>query len=1124
MVLGKPGDSFAPEEVFVFPASFAQQRLWFIEQLAPGSSLYTIPLVFRLTGTLHVKALEQSLQALISRHEILRTTFELVQGKLVQAISPELPLTLTPTVLTDLPADRRDEAAREQIRQESERPFDLSRGPLLRARLWQLDRTSHLLLIALHHIIFDEWSSGVFIRELGALYAAFVSGRPANLPELPIQYADFAHWQRQWLQGEVLHQQLGYWRQQLKDLPDLILPTTFSRPREQHHRGASQLLELPQELLQGLEELSQRAGVTLFMTLLAAFQVLLHRYSGQEDVVVGSPIANRHRSELEGLIGFLVNSLVLRTDLSGNPTFLQLLERVRQTTLDAYAHQDVPFEKLVETLQPARNLSQNPLFQVVFALQNAPMDQLDLPGVTLSPVEFETQTTRFDLELYLWKCTGDFRSLWGQGWQQNDGLRGVVVYNTDLFSEDAIASLRQHFHTLLEGIVARPESHLSELPLLTTAEQQQLASWNQTHTNYPAHACIHHLFEQQVRRRPTATALRFGHQQFTYRMLNHGSNQLARYLQRQGVKPQTPVGICLGQTADAIAAMLAVLKAGAFYVPLDPSHPPERLRSLLEDAQVTVVLTRQALEAGLPSTKASIICLDQAWPEIAQESELDLPIAGAADQLAYVMYTSGSTGTPKGVMVPHRAVNRLVLKTNYVQIGPGDRVAQVANLAFDAATFEIWGALLNGAQLISIDRQTALSPVEFTAAVQRHRISVMFLTTALVNQIASEVPTGLRSLRALLFGGEAVSPDRVRTILERGKPQHLIHVYGPTENTTFSTWHEVLEVPPEATTVPIGKPIANTQVHLLDAYQNPVPVGVSGEIYLSGEGLANGYLNRPDLSAESFLSLSLGPESDLGPSFPTRLYKTGDRARYRADGSLEFLGRADNQVKIRGFRIEPGEVEAVLSQHPGVQASVVTVRHHEADRQLIAYVVPRPSGQAPATWDESDLREFLKSRLPAYMLPAALIPVAALPLTANGKVDVRSLPDPSLALERTVAPAALPRTALEQALANLWCQLLGCQQVSIHDSFFDLGGHSLLATQLVSRIRDTLHIEVPLRALFESPTIAALAQHLEGLQRPNGAAHSADYSSAWVAEHVEQAGRASPTLEAALLPREEIEL
>ncbi|MGV0024747.1 non-ribosomal peptide synthetase [Phormidesmis priestleyi] len=1062
MISDKPDQG--QEDVFIFPASFAQQRLWFVEQLLPGNSLYVIPLVFRLTGSLQRSHLAQSIQAIVSRHEVFRTTFEVVDGQLVQVIAPQLHVSLRWTDLRALSASSREDVALDYIWQEIQQPFCFDKGALFRVQLWQLQDTEHLLLIALHHIIFDEWSSGVLIRELGELYAALVEERSAVLPELPIQYADFAHWQRNWLQGEVLNAQLHYWKQQLKDAPSLSLPRSSVHSVSQGHRGASQLLELPQPLLDALEALSQQMGVTLFMTLLAAFQTLLHRYTGQTDLAIGSPIANRHRSELEGLIGFLVNSLVLRTNLAGDPTFRELLNRVRDVTLAAYAHQDLPFEKLVEELQPVRSLGQNPLFQAVFALQNTPIEQLVLPGLVLSPVELETKTSRFDLELYVWKCADNFRNLWGKGWQQSDGLRGVVVYNTDLFDSTTIAALRQHYQTVLEGIVANPETPLSALPLLTTKEQQALLQhWSRNQSSYPATVGIHHLVEAQVKQRPDAIAVKFGNQQFTYQQLNQGSNQLARYLQRLGIGSEMRVGICLERGVEAIAAMLAVLKAGGAYVSLDPSYPPERLHFMLEDAEVAVVLT-QTVWADLLQTKTTIVCLEQDWGAIAQESDENLSTLCTAARLAYVMYTSGSTGMPKGVMVLHRAVNRLVCETNYVQIEPSDRVAQVANLAFDAATFEVWGALVNGAQLVGIEREITLSPAEFVAELQQQQISILFLTTALFNQTVSQIPDGLRSLKSVLFGGERVNVDRVRSVVQQGKPQHLIHVYGPTENTTFSTWYEVQYVPENATTIPIGQAIANTQVYLLDASLNPVPAGVSGEIYLGGDGLAKGYLNGRELTAEKFIETEF-----------SRLYKTGDRALYRADGNLEFLGRTDHQIKIRGFRVELGEIETVIAQHSAVQSAVVIVREIDRDRQLVAYVVLNGSEQLI----ERELRSFLKTKLPAYMLPTAFVVLDHLPLTINGKVDHKALPPPNVIIDSlTIAPT----TSLEASLVELWMQLLGRNQVGIHDNFFELGGHSLLATQLVSRIRDRFQVEFPLRSVFEAPTIAELAEKIEALK------------------------------------------
>jgi len=1117
MTLEEPNRN-SEEEIFVFPASSAQQRLWFLDQLVPDASLYNVPTVIRLIGVLNLAALEQSFKAIVSRHEALRTTFETVEGQPIQIIAPKLEVSLPVINLQQLPALTRDAEAQLLIRKEIQRPFNLSKGPLLRLMLLRLDEAEHILLVNLHHIVFDEWSSGVLIGEFGTFYAAFTQDQRVSLPELPVQYADFAHWQQEWLQGEVLELQLNYWRQQLRNVPTLDLLNDRPRPPAQSYRGAVQLLELPQSLLSGVEELSQQSGVSLFMTLLAAFQALLYRYTGQTDIAVGSPIANRNRSELEGLIGFFVNSLVLRTDLSGNPTFQELLGRVREVALEAYAHQDLPFEKLVEELQPTRDLSRNPLFQVVFALQNAPMEQLTLPGLTLSSLNFETRTTRFDLELYLWKCSDNFRSLWGKGWEHSEGLRGVAVYNTDLFEATTITRFLKHFQTLLEGIVASPTKHLADLPLLTTTEWQQVLNWNDTQTEYPANQCIHQLFEAQTERSPNAVAVRFADHQFTYQELNRGSNQLAHYLQKLGVGPEVPVGLCMEPSAAAVAGMLGILKAGGAYVPLDPTSPPERLRFMLEDAQVSVLLSNRG-SGDFDGWGVKVVCLDQDWQAIAQQSEANPISQVVADNLAYVIYTSGSTGQPKGVAVTHRAVNRLVCNTNYVQLAPSDKVAQVANISFDAATFEIWGALLNGAQLIGISRD-AILPAEFFAQIRQQEISVLFLTTALFNQIVSEVPGAFSSLRYLLFGGERADPQSVRAVLEQGPPQQLLHVYGPTENTTFSSWYCVKNVLEGATSIPIGRAIANTQIYLLDNHLNPVPIGVTGEIYLGGDGLARGYLNRPELTAERFVPNPF-TQSD------TRLYRSGDLGRLQPDGNVEFLGRADDQVKLRGFRIELGEIEAALGQHPAIQEVVVAVQEIESDtpeeplrdclrlvadhRRLVAYIVPH---QQPVPTNK-DLRSFLKSKLPDYMVPSAFTVLKALPLTRNGKVDRHALP---LAEVVSAESAVIPRTSTEAMLAEIWTKLLGVP-VGVHDNFFELGGHSLLATQLILRVRATFRIEVPLRRLFETPTIAELAQYIETVswaQKISGAGSTADNSSEVMRSHIASLGEPQN--------REEVEL
>ncbi|WP_373530792.1 amino acid adenylation domain-containing protein [Nostoc sp.] len=1065
------------EEVFVFPASFAQQRLWFFDQLIPGNAIYNVPTVIRLTGSLKLAALEQTFNEIVRRHETLRTTFIVLDGQPLQAIpaescanAPSLTIPLSVLNLQQLPADEQEVKAKCIITAEIEYPFNLSSGPLLRVILLVLSETEHILLLNMHHIICDDWSMGVLIRELGTLYAAFAQNQPSPLLELPLQYADFAHWQREWLQGEVLQTQLAYWREQLNGISILHLPIDKPRPAIQSYQGATQFLELPLKLIDALEKLSQQEGVTLFMTLLAAFKTLLYRYTHQEDIALGSPIANRNRSEIEGIIGFFVNSLVLRSNLSGNPTFRELLGRVREVTLGAYSHQDLPFEKLVEELHPERNLSHHPLFQVVFGFQNAPMSALELPGLVPSFMSIDLKKTRFDLELHLWKCSEDFRSLWGGNWEYSEGLRGVMVYNTDLFDQATISRMLEHFKTLLSGIVANPEQQIANLPLLSEVERHQvLVQWNNTQADYPKDKCIHQLFEEKVQQYPDSIAINFANEQLTYQELNTRSNKLAQHLQKIGVGSEVLVGICISQSIEMIIGLLGILKAGGTYVPLDSSYPQERLNFMLEDAQVSVLLTEENLLKHFEGFSNPIVSIDKDWEVITQEKEDNLKSDLNSENLAYVIYTSGSTGKPKGVAVPHKAVNRLVCNTNYIKLSPFDKIAQASNVSFDAATFEIWGALLNGTQLVGISKDVTLSPHEFALQLRKEGINVLFLTTALFQQIARDVPQAFATLKYLLFGGETVNTRWIKKILRDGAPKHLIHVYGPTENTTFSSYYYVQKFSESSTSFPIGRPITNTQIYILDTHLQPLPIGVTGELYIGGEGLAREYLNRTELTAEYFITHSFNNKPK------TRLYKTGDLARYLPDGNIEFLGRVDNQVKIRGFRIELSEIEAVLSQHSAVRETVVIAAEDVPDdKYLVAYIVPNLE-QMPT---QDVLRQFLKEKLPQYMMPRAYVVLKSLPLTPNGKVDHRALPAPDTITFNNQDYVA-PRSQVEELLAQIWAKVLGKEQVGIHDNFFELGGHSLLATQLTSRIRDTFQIDLLVRNLFEAPTVEQLARYID---------------------------------------------
>ncbi|MEH2283334.1 MAG: amino acid adenylation domain-containing protein [Nostoc sp.] len=1059
------------EEVFVFPVSFAQQRLWFLDQLISDNAIYNVLTVIRLTGSLNLTALEQTFNEIVRRHETLRTTFIVLDGQPLQAIAPSLTIPISVLDFRLLPDDEGELEGTRIVSAEIEYPFDLSSGPLLRVKLLVLSNTEHILLLNMHHIICDDWSIGVLIRELGTLYTAFAQNQPSPLLELPLQYADFAHWQREWLQGEVLQTQLTYWQQQLNGISMLHLPTDKPRPAIQSYQGATQFFELPKKLTDALEKLSQQEGVTFFMTLLAAFKTLLYRYTYQEDITVGSPIANRNRSEIEGLIGFFVNSLVLRSNLSGNPTFRELLGRVREVTLGAYSQQDLPFDKLVEELHPERSLSHNPLFQVVFSFQNAPMSALELPGLVPSFINIDLKKTRFDLELHLWKCSDDFRSLWGGNWEYSEGLRGVIVYSTDLFDKATIGRMLDHFKTLLSSIVANPEQRLKNLPLLNDAELYQvLVGWNKTKATYPDNKCIHQLFEEQVHDHPDSIALIFGNEQITYQELNRRSNKLAQYLQTIGVGSEILVGICISQSIEMIVGLLGILKAGGAYLSLDPSYPQERLKFMLEDAQVLVLLTQEKLLKSFEYFLNPIVCIDKDWKNITQENKNNVESSVTSNNLAYVIYTSGSTGKPKGVAITHKAVNRLVCNTNYIKLSPLDKIAQASNTSFDAATFEIWGALLNGAQLVGISKDIILSPHEFALQLEQKEISVLFLTTALFQQIARDVPQAFASLRYLLFGGEIVDPRWVKKIIKSGAPKHLIHVYGPTENTTFSSYYCIQSLPESATSIPIGCPINNTQIYILDTHLQPLPIGVIGELYIGGDGLAREYLNHPELTTEYFIT------NNFSNNFKTRLYKTGDLARYLPDGNIEFLGRIDNQVKIRGFRIELSEIEAVLSEHSAVRETVVIADEDIPDNKyLVAYIVLNVVEISNLA---SLLRKFLKEKLPEYMVPTAYVILESIPLTPNGKVDRRALPRPDrVTFDRYDYVA--PRSQVEELLQEIWAKLLVKEQVGVHDNFFELGGHSLLATQLISRIRDTFQIDVTVRNFFEAPTIEQLAKCID---------------------------------------------
>ncbi|MEG5063358.1 amino acid adenylation domain-containing protein [Microcoleus sp. B3-A4] len=1060
------------------PLSFAQERLWFFDQLEPGNPFYNLCGAVRMTGQLNAETLRQSIEKIIERHEILRTAFAGGQKEQIQVIFDAKSFPLPLIDLSHCSPGEREKEAQKLSAEEAELPFDLTQPNLLRAKLLRLSETEHTLLLSAHHIIFDGWSLGVFLRELAAFYEGFINKDLASLPPLPIQYADFATWQRQQMQGEILETQLTYWKQQLSGSAAVLnLPTDFSRPTVQSYKGGRQLLELPEQLTEAIRQLSRGEKTTVFMTLLAAFNTLLYRYTGQEDILVGSPIASRNSSETESLIGFFVNTLVLRSDLSGNPTFRELLARIRELTLGAYAHQELPFEKLVEELQPNRDLSHSPLFQVMFAFQNASEFALELPGLSLNCQQIHSGTANFDLTLEL-EATAT-------------GIRGWFEYSLDLFESATIARMARYFQNLLEGIVANPSARLSDLPLLAETERQQLLfEWNNTRIKSFQNACIHRLFEAQAAKTPEAVAVQFECQSLTYRELNDRANQLAHYLHSFGVKPDAIVGVYMGRSLDAIVGILGILKAGGAYLPLDPIYAKERLAFMLEDAGVRVLLTQAELKAETPAQKnICVICLDAEWQAIAQQNKSNPESAVEPENLAYIIYTSGSTGKPKGVMVQHQSL------ANYTQaasveygIKAGDRILQFASLSFDASAEEIYPCLTRGATLVLRGNSMLDSISSFLQKCRKWQITVLDLPTAywreLTARLSAEKAEFPPSVRLTIIGGEtALSASLNQWQKCVSEKVRLVNTYGPTETTIVATWCDPLPsssssslpsapsapsaVKNSAKTLPIGRPIPNARTYVLDANLQPVPIGVPGELYIGGAGVARGYINRSDLNTEKFIP-------DLFSKVPgDRLYKTGDLVRYLPDGNLEFLDRTDRQVKIRGFRIELGEIESALSQHPDVQEAVILAREEDSGpKRLIAYLVLNSALSIGNSALIKNLRSFLREQLPDYMVPASFMFLEAMPLTPNGKVDFKALPAPET--NSSEADFIAPETLEEQVLADIWAEVLGLKQVGIEDNFFELGGHSLLATQLIAKVRDRFQVELSLRCLFQSPTVASL--------------------------------------------------
>jgi amino acid adenylation domain-containing protein/non-ribosomal peptide synthase protein (TIGR01720 family) len=1045
------------------PLSPAQLRLWFLDRLEPGSDLYNIPIAVLLEGRLDVAALRGCFNEIVRRHEALRTTFEDAGGEPVQVINPADIFSVSVIDLSDLDAERRAAETERLTRDESRRPFDLTRGPLLRVTILRLEEERHVLSVTMHHVVSDGWSMNVLARETTELYQAFVAGEPSPLPDPPIQYADYAIWQRESLTGGFLGSQLDYWKGSLQGAPArLTLPQDKSRPKVQTYNGATRSLYLSEELSDALMALSRREGVTLFMTLLSGFTTLLSRYANQDDIVVGAPVANRTMIETESLIGFFVNTLALRTDLSGNPSFEELLRRVRETTIDAYARQDFPFEKLVEELQPERDPSRAPLFQVLFSLDDVRASDWRLPGVTATALEMESATSKFDLSLLMENTGGK--------------LQAAIEYNTDLFDESTILRTLGHLENLLRNVVTDPSWRIAEIPLLTGVEEYQLlVQWNETKQAPSPDALIHELFEGRSAGAPDAAALVYDDLHLTYHELNRRADVLADHLRGMGVGCETLVGLFIHRSVEMIVSLLGILKAGGTYLPLDPEYPLERLKLILDGAEPAVVLTELRLLERLPEERRQrALCVSdrlQSVQDMNWDRQTEVRSTGAS--AAYVMYTSGSTGRPKGVAVTHRGVVRLVHKPNYVALGPEEVFLQLAPVSFDASTFEIWGSLLNGARLVlapshQSPQASGITLESLGRIIREAGVTTLWLTAGLWRLMVEHKLEDLRQVRQLLAGGDVLSVSHVENFLSSAEASALINGYGPTENTTFTCCHAMKGREQFISSVPIGRPISETQVYALDGNRRPVPQGVVGELYIGGAGLARGYFGRPDLTAGEFMPNPFSGEPGA------RMYRSGDLARHLQNGDLEFIGRIDEQVKVRGFRVEPLEVEAAMAEFPGIKESVILAVGKTDERRLAAYFTTIKDSSLSI----KELRSYLRSKLPEYMIPSTFAHLSQLPLTPNGKIDRKALP--ALTPENLMSEESFiaPRDIVEEQLARMWSELLGLERVGVYDNFFDLGGHSLLATRLQSRVQEAFQIEIPLHSFFEAGTVAEAARAL----------------------------------------------
>jgi len=1035
------------------PLSFAQQRLWVIHQVEPESPAYNFPAAVRFRGRLDVAVLENTLNEIVRRHATLRTTFSEVNGSPAQFVAPELRVSLPRVDFRGISNSGQKIAVETLVERDVLQPFDLERGPLLRLKLAQLGDDEHLLIITFHHIVSDGWAFSIFVRELGQIYQAFSEGKSSPLPELEIQYADFARWQRESGETPSAADHLAYWKTKLADVsPVMELPADRPRPAAPTYRGARHFFSMPKTLTETLREFGSREGATLYMTLLAGLNVMLHRYTGRKDIIVGSPVASRNRSEIEGLIGFFLNMLVLRTDLSGDPNFRDVVKRVRATALEAFEHQETPFVQLVEELQPRRELNVSPLFQVMFVLQSRATGPMHLGNLTLAPESVNRPTAVCDLTFQLVET--------------DNGLDGFIEYSTDLFDEQTIAQMATHLQAVLTTLCAQPERSVSEIQYLSPDEVRQITvDWNPLRPDRAADRTVVDFFEKQVERSPDSIAIAHGSQLLSYRKLNERANRLANHLGRLGVGPEVLVAICQSRSLDMVVSILAVLKAGGAYVPLDPAYPRERLQIVLNDSQARVVLTEQNLLAEIADGKRFVVCPENIASLLCEESTENLDRLATPANLSYVIYTSGSTGRPKGVAIEHRRTAAFVDWA--ISTFSHEELAGVlfcTSICFDLSVFEIFAPLACGGTIL-----LANNALELNDIAAQHTVTLLNTVPSAMRELlrTGAVP---ESVRTVNLAGEALTGSLVESIYASTSAERVYNLYGPTEDTTYSS---VAFVERESgREPPIGRPLPDKSLYILDSKLQPVPVGICGELYIAGNGLARGYLGRAELTAERFIP------NPFSACPGERMYQTGDLARFLPNGIVAYMGRSDHQVKIRGFRIEPGEIEAVVSRHPAIGACVITVNPGADGAKELVLHAARNGGAC----DCSELRKYLSSRMPAYMIPSTIYVLDALPLTPNGKIDRRALLD-SIGTRAVITndPAA-PRNPLEQGLFDIWKSLLNQKQFGINDNFFEIGGHSLLATQVISRIRRDYSVELPIRSIFETPTISGLAAFIQAKQ------------------------------------------